>query len=211
MQVELQAFLDYLRVECGLADRTLEAYSHDVRRFFTRLEEFEVKALTNVTTDHVISHMIALRGDGLKPPSVARALAALRMFFRFLLGEGMIPADPTDRVEAPAKWHRQPIFLTAAEVERLLAAPEARKLKSKRLAVDDPFGLRDRAILEVLYATGARVSEVSDLKPESVNLDVGYLRVRGKGTKERIVPLGRPAISRAAGTSRISATRARSS
>jgi len=181
LQSELTAFLDYLRAECGLADNTLEAYGRDIRRLFKRLETTGVASLSEVTTAHIIKHVVALRDEGLEPTSASRALSALRMFFRFLLGEGMLEHDPTDTVEAPSKWRRLPMVMTSAEVERLLAAPEG----------DDPYRIRDRAILETLYATGARVSEVIAITPDAVDLDVGYVRVRGKGNKERIVPLGR--------------------
>jgi len=183
LQSELTAFLDYLRVECGLSDNTLEAYRRDIRRLYGRLDGLGVTSVEAVTTDHIVRHMVMLREEGLKPSSAARALSAMRMFFRFLVGEDMLGKDPTDTVEAPSKWRRLPMVLTSPEVDALLAAPEG----------DDPFRIRDRAILETLYATGARVSEVIGVTAGAVDLDVGYVRVRGKGDKERIVPLGRRA------------------
>ncbi len=183
MQSSLTSFLDYLKVECGLARNTLDAYRRDVTGLIRHFEDTGVASPGEAKPEDILGHLTAIRRRGLKASSIGRAVAAIRMFFRFLHGEGLIPDDPTSTIEAPSKWKRLPMVLTPDEVDRLLDVPHPAR----------PLGKRDRAILETMYATGARVSEVVTLDPQSINLEVGFLRVRGKGDKERIVPIGEKA------------------
>jgi integrase/recombinase XerD len=179
------AFLRYLAVERGLSVNTQEAYGHDLKRFALTLKASRVP-LNRARRQDLLSHVRSLRQAGLSPKSVARAINTLRMFYRYLLGEGEIRQDPTSELDVPRTWKSLPRFLTFEEVDRLLSVPDVGK----------PLGLRDLAMLEVLYATGIRVTELISLKREDLNLQVGYLTCLGKGSKERIVPLGRKAIER---------------
>ncbi|HEY3447000.1 MAG TPA: site-specific tyrosine recombinase XerD [Myxococcales bacterium] len=178
-------FLDFLRSERGLAGNTLEAYSRDMRDYLDALGKARVGDPDDVTSEHVQRHLVALHKRGLAHRSQARHLAAIRGFHRFLLRERHAKKDPTEDLETPRTRRKLPIFLTVEEVERLLAAPKDAT----------PAGERDRAMLEVLYATGLRVSELCGLTAEDVNLRDGYLIAKGKGSKERVVPLGDYAVA----------------
>jgi len=181
----LVAFLRYLAVERGLAANTQQAYGHDLRRLTLSLKAARVP-LNRARRQDLLAHVRSLRQAGLSPKSVARAINTLRMFYRYLLAEGEIRQDPTSELDVPRTWKSLPRFLTFAEVDRLLSVPDVSK----------PLGLRDLAMLEVLYATGIRVTELISLKREDMNLPAGYLTCLGKGSKERIVPLGTKAIER---------------
>jgi integrase/recombinase XerD len=170
-------------VERGLSANTLDAYGRDLKRFETSLREGRI-APGRARRQDLLAHVRSLSQAGLSPKSVARAINTLKVFYRFLLAEGEVKQDPTSDLDAPRTWKSLPRFLTFDEVDRLLAAPDP----------DKPLGLRDRAMLEVLYATGIRVSELLSLRVEDLNLSVGYLTCLGKGSRERIVPLGRKAI-----------------
>jgi len=180
----LDAFIAHLRAERGLSPRTVEAYAADLVGYFEWLRPAGVRRPDEVRQEHVRGHLATL-GRRLSPRSQARHLAALRMFHRFLVAERHAPDDPTELVETPRQSRRLPVFLTVDEVEALLEAPKK----------TTPAGLRDRAMLHVLYATGLRVSELVGLSVNSVQLDAGYLIARGKGDKERLVPLGRRAVA----------------
>ena len=172
-------YLDYLAIERGLAKNSLSSYQHDLRRFTKWLDEHEV-ALENVERLQIVKYFQALRRAGISARSVARALAAIRGLFRFLVAERHLTHDPTENIENPKLWANLPKSLQPSEVEALLAAPDRAK----------PEGLRDAAMLELLYATGLRVSELIRVKVDDVVLDGGFLRTIGKGSKERIVPFG---------------------
>jgi len=179
----IDAFLDYLTVECGLSVNTLQAYQRDLERFAASLgRDPDWDA---ATPDRVVAFLMAEKSRGQAVASVSRALVAVRMFFRFLSGEGLIKRDPTEHLESPRLWQTLPEVLNRRAVDAMLSAPSAAL---------DRWPLRDRAVLEMLYATGARASEVADMTRESVNRDVGYVLAVGKGRKERIVPLGRRAL-----------------
>jgi integrase/recombinase XerD len=172
-------YLDHLRVERGLSPRTLEAYGHDI----ARLREFAAsrkRGLLGLRQADLSAFIGALRDGGLSARTVARSVHALRGLFRFAVREGRLDADPMENIRAPRAFHALPRYLTPAQVEALLAAPDVRT----------PLGVRDRAILEVLYATGLRVSELIGLRAPDVDLNVGLLTAFGKGRKERLVPLG---------------------
>jgi len=181
----LSTFLRYLAVERGLSANTLEAYGRDLKRFEESLRNCRIN-LRSARRQDLLTHVRSLRLAGLSPKSVARAINSLRMLYRFLLSEGEVRSDPTADLDVPRTWKSLPHFLTFQEVDRLLSAPDTGR----------PLGVRDLAMLEVLYATGIRVSELISLRLEDLNLEVGYLSCMGKGSKERIVPLGRKAIER---------------
>jgi integrase/recombinase XerD len=181
----IEAFLDYLTVECGLSVNTLQAYQRDLLRFAASVGCEEGDGWSEVRPDQVVDFMVSEKARGNAPASISRALVAIRMFFRFASGEGIIARDVTEHLESPRLWQNLPEVLDRRAVDRLLAAPQAPA---------DRWPLRDRALLEMLYATGARASEVADLSLTSVNREVGYVLCLGKGNKERIVPVGRRAL-----------------
>ena len=178
----LARWLDHLDVERGLARNSLEAYRRDLEALSRGLGD---RPLEQATRDDLLAHLRAARLAGRSPRSVARWLVAVRAFFTWLLAEGVVSEDPTAHLDAPRSWRPLPRVLRAEEVEGLLAAPLR----------DRPRGLRDAAMLEVLYATGLRVSELCGLRLTDVHLDAGYLRCTGKGDKERVVPLGEEACA----------------
>jgi len=173
----LHRFLAYLRIERGLSTNTLVSYEHDLALYFEHLGSVDV---VHARPADVSTFLNFLYDRGLKPRSAARALAAVRGLHRFLLLEKATDRNPTAVVEAPRSFVALPHFLTVEEVDRLLAATEPNGRTS----------LRDRAMIEVLYATGLRVSELVNLRLDGVNLDAGFVRCIGKGSKERVVPLG---------------------
>jgi integrase/recombinase XerD len=175
-------FLDHLRVERGLAGNTIQAYSRDLMRFLHFLEEKGVGPL-DVSQAHMLAYMSSLQGK-ISIRSAARNLSTLKHFFRFLSTSGRIKSSPTRLLSTPKIPLKLPGVLSREEVERLLAQPDP----ASRL------GLRDRAMLELLYATGLRVSELVNLKVQNVNLQAGYVRTMGKGSKERMVPMGAKAL-----------------
>jgi integrase/recombinase XerD len=176
-------FLEHLVVERGLAQNSLDAYRRDLTRYAAYLR-MRRKAATSLDRTVIPRYLLALREAGLNPRSVARHLSAIRQFHRFLVREGIVAEDPTAHLESPRPWRRLPGVLSSAEVERLLAP---RPLQS-------PQAFRDRAMLEVLYASGLRVSELVGLRLSDLDFSVGVVRVLGKGNKERLVPLGEAAI-----------------
>ena len=175
-------FMNYLTVERGLSNNTVVSYSRDLVRFLRFLEERGLSPL-DVAHDEIIEYMGFL-GRQMAPRSAARHGSALRMFFRFLVSEGHRESSPARMLETRKVPMRLPSILSMDEVDRLLASPPP----------DIPRGKRDRAMLEVLYATGLRVSELVNLKVIHLNLEAGYLRTLGKGSKERLVPLGEKAL-----------------
>ena len=182
---EVLAFLDFLRVECRSSENTIDAYRRDCAKFAEFLAGLGVTELAGIGPRHISRFLREEVEAGRSPVSAARYLSTVRSFLKFLVAEGRVTASAAETVESPSLWRRLPVVLSSSEVERLINAPSC----------ETPFGLRDRALLEVLYATGARASESVGLTPEAVDLKVGYARVFGKGRKERIVPLGRAAIA----------------
>jgi len=204
--VRLEAFLDSLVVERGLSLNTAAAYRRDLEQHLRSLGGQGVRDLRQVQESHVIVHLARLRrlgaaprraqgftrlrrasperSRGAAPATLMRKVSAIRSFYRFLAREEVIPADPTTHLPAPRLVRQLPSVLPIEEVEQLLVQPD----------LSSPRGLRDRAMLELLYATGLRVSELVGLKRGEVNLEMGLVRCVGKGSKERIVPVGRPAL-----------------
>ena len=179
----IDRFLDALWLEKGLSDNTRAAYRSDLALFNGWLDERGVR-LAEAGREVILDHLAWRLANDYKARSTARLLSGLRGFYRFLLREGTIAVDPTLRVEMPRLGRPLPKALSEADVEALLAAPD----------IGDPLGLRDRAMLEVLYATGLRVTELVSLRLEQINPRQGVLRTFGKGNKERLVPLGHEAM-----------------
>jgi integrase/recombinase XerD len=175
-------FIHHLRVERGLAENTIASYSRDLSRFFLFLEKRDRSPL-KVSQDDVVDYIVSLRGI-LSPRSMARNLSSLKSFFRFLVSDGKIAVNPARLLNAPKLPKRLPSVLSREEVEALLSQPDSAH----------PRGQRDKAMLELLYATGLRVSELVGLKISNINLEAGYVRTLGKGSKERMVPMGAKAM-----------------
>jgi len=184
MQALLTDFCNYLNVERGLAENTIESYSRDLRQFSEYLQTMKIKSVHAVTKKDILSFLYYLQQNGKATATISRNLAALKAFFSFLVQENLLQGNPTANLESPKLKRKLPQVLTISEVERLLNAPD----------LNTPAGLRDKAMLEVLYATGVRVSELIRIKIADVNLETGFIRCFGKGSKERIVPLGKVAI-----------------
>jgi integrase/recombinase XerD len=184
----LSAFLDYLRVERGSAKLTIAAYSSDLAQFAGFLEKRH-QALTAARREDVRDFIQELFSNSLDGRSVGRKLSAIRHLYRYLLLDGKIDKDPTLNIDSPKQWKVLPKSLSRDEVEATLAATHPRNETARAQAL----ALRDRAMLEMLYAGGVRVSEVADARLEDLKLDMGYVLVRGKGDKECMVPLGVPA------------------
>jgi integrase/recombinase XerD len=180
----IAAFLNYAQVERGLAANTIAAYRRDLEKFRAFCEPRRLGP-AQVERQHVVDFLGRLYKQGLDARSVARQLVTLRTFFRFLAQEKVVRHDPVEHIESPRAWKRLPKFLTLEEVEKLLATADT----------TTPLGLRDRAMLEVLYATGLRVSELVKLKVADVQLEAGLVRCLGKGNKERVVPLGKKSLA----------------
>jgi len=175
-------FIAFLRAEKNLAAKTVDAYAADVAEYVRWLEKKKV-SLPLATQEDLLGHLEQLEKKGLSARSRARHIAAIRGFHRFLEEEGLSKTNPTRHVDSVKFLSKLPVFLSLEEVEALLQAPKA----------DTGAGLRDKAMLELLYATGMRVSELVGLGMEAVRLEEGYVKVRGKGQKERLIPLGRSA------------------
>lgn len=184
----LEQFHDYLAVERGSAANTQVAYARDLARFVTYATAAGIPGPDRVPARALREFVYHLKDLGLAPASIRRGISALRTYYRFLLDEGHVTEDPSERLEPPARWQTLPGVLSVAEVERLLAAP----------SLDDRFAFRDRAMLELAYGAGLRVSEWIGIGVRDVRFDEQLLRVFGKGSKERLVPIGRAAIGAAA-------------
>jgi integrase/recombinase XerD len=176
----IDQFLNYLLVEKGLARTTLESYSRDLLRFTDFMEQNGRREVSADDTPLLLKHLIQLRSEGLGARSRARHLVALRGFYRFLVQEKLLALDPAKLLDIPKSTLKLPDVLGVDEVQRLLNSPDTHT----------PQGIRDSAMLEVLYAAGLRVSELIRLKIQDAHLDAGFVRVFGKGSKERIVPIG---------------------
>ena len=180
----LQRFADYIALEQGLSPRTLEAYGKDLDRFAEYADVKGVAAPLDITARTLREYVYHLKDLGLSPASIRRNVSALRTYFRFLTGDGVVVRDPSERLETPKRWRELPDVLTVDEVQRLIAAP----------TLDDNMVFRDRAVLELAYGAGLRVSEWITLGVRDLMLEEGLIRVFGKGSKERLVPIGRSAI-----------------
>ena len=179
----IETFTTFLHLERGLSPNTVTAYRRDLTAFVEHLAVRKLTEINRVQRGDIMQYLMALKERGLKPTSLARKLVAIKVWFRYLTHERVLSQDPTSVLETPRTWKTLPDVLSVDEVTRLLTQPNGRK----------PQGIRDRAILELLYATGMRVSELSNLTMKDLHLDLGFLRCIGKGSKERIVPVGKTA------------------
>ncbi|HET7187404.1 MAG TPA: site-specific tyrosine recombinase XerD [Gemmatimonadaceae bacterium] len=184
----LAGFADYIALEQGLSPRTQEAYQRDLLRFAEYAEGKGAAAPPDITARLLREYVYHLKDLGLSPASIRRNVSAIRTYFRFLTGDGIVVRDPSERLETPKRWRTLPDVLTVEEVKQLLASP----------TLDDTLVFRDRALLELAYGAGLRVSEWISLGVRDLLLEDGLVRVFGKGSKERLVPIGRSAIGAAA-------------
>jgi integrase/recombinase XerD len=180
----IRSFLTYIRIEKGLAENTLLAYRRDLVKFADFVAKNHLEA-ERIVRSNLVDYLSSLYQRRLDSRSVGRHLASLRQFFRFLCSEGIIREDPALNIESPRFRHSLPSFLSLEEVERLLAQPDAKTV----------VGLRDKAMIELMYSTGLRVSELCGLRVSDLEMQVGCLRCLGKGNKERLVPVGRSALA----------------
>lgn len=179
----LDSFLEYLSVERGLAKNTIEAYKRDLKSYIYYLRKKNIIDINSSNRAIIVAYLLQMQKSG-KASSISRTCAALRSFYQFLFREHVISEDPTIDLDTPKLEQRLPKVLNTEEVEKLLSQPD----------ITTPLGLRDKSMLELLYATGMRVSELISLSVEDVNLETGFLRCMGKGSKERIIPVGSIAL-----------------
>lgn len=184
MQDELNDYLHYLRVERGLVNNTITSYHQDLVAFMAYLKRQQITSWASVDHYVVINYLAQLQEQDKAKSTVIHVVSTLRHFFRYLAGEGLIAEDPMLKVDTPKSGQHLPQVLTRAEIERLLMAPDT----------DKPLGVRDRAILELMYATGLRVSELVNLTLPELHLEMGLIQPVGKGDKERIIPVGEVAL-----------------
>lgn len=178
----IQQFLDYLLFERGLSINTINSYKLDLKGFVRFINEFSQQSpssILEVTYSNIAKYLAHLQELGLASSTVDRKMDSLRGFYKFLVSERLISDNPTELVESLKSWNKLPLVLSVKEVELLLAQPDT----------STPLGLRDKALLETMYASGLRVSEIVDLRVTDVNTEIGYLRCLGKGNKERVVPI----------------------
>ena len=184
MDAYIDRFIDHIRVERALSRNTVEAYGNDLKRFNEYLTEQEITDPTQVIEETAEAFLDCLNREGMSVRSRVRYTSSIRSFFNYLMREEIVQANPLELLESPRFLSKLPRYLTSEEIHALLAAPDD----------TTPWGTRDRAMLEVLYAAGLRITELIELRLNAVNLEVGYLIARGKGDKERIVPLGEDAV-----------------
>jgi len=173
-------FLNYIAVEKGLSKNTILAYGTDLKHFASYMDSRGIKDIDKINRQHITTYLLSLKDGGIGGNSISRALVAVKMFYRFLVQERLVKEDVAGILESPKLIRTLPSVLNFAEVEKILSGPDLR----------DPVGIRDKAAIELMYATGMRVSEMVELSVEGMNMDVGFVRCRGKGDKERIVPVG---------------------
>lgn len=184
MEDHLQSFIHYLTVEKGLSKNTLESYKRDLKQFTAYLISSGNNKIEEISRQNIVAYLMVLREQGKASSTISRNMASIRAFFQSLLKDQKITSDPSIHLETPKIERRLPKVLSIAEVETLLQTPQS----------STSFGQRDRAMLELLYATGIRVSELISLSLEDVHLQMGFVKCLGKGSKERVIPLGRAAI-----------------
>jgi integrase/recombinase XerD len=184
MESTIHVFLSYLRVEKGLAQNTILAYGRDLKRFAEFLGKRQKTQIESVNREDIVDFLASLYKEKLDSRSVARYLVSLRGLYKFAMMEELVTTDPTENLESPKVRSSLPTYLRVEEIDKLLQAPD----------LATPSGLRDRAMLEVLYSTGLRVSELLNLRIADIDMRMGCVRCIGKGDKERLVPIGRKAI-----------------
>ncbi len=182
MHALVDVFLDYVALECGLSANTLTAYGADLTRFFSFLEGRGIASVNAVTREHILDYLHLERERGLSVHSVSRHFVSIRVLFRFLYRENYLAHNIVAVMDTPRLWKLLPGTLSEREVDALLAAPVG----------DSPYAIRDRTLLNLMYATGMRVSEVTQLTLEDLHMDSNYVRCLGKGNKVRVIPFGTP-------------------
>jgi integrase/recombinase XerD len=180
----VERFRDYLALEAGNSAHTVDNYVRDIRRLVAHAGPRGARGPDAITAAQLREFVYALKDVGLAPSTIRRQISAIRTYYKFLVGEALAARDPSERIESPKLGRTLPSVLTVAEIERLLAAPNT----------DEPLAIRDRALLEFAYATGARVSEVVALRLQDVMYEEGLARLSGKGAKQRLIPVGRRAL-----------------
>ncbi|MBO0428181.1 site-specific tyrosine recombinase XerD [Vagococcus fluvialis] len=184
MKNHLEEYLHYLKIERGLSENTIQSYKRDLSQYFSFLDEKEISSWEQVNRYLVLDFLEFLRNEGKSSATIIRMVSSLRKFHQFLRQERMTDNDPMQHIDTPKKTQRLPKTLSIKEVEKIIESPDT----------NDALGIRDRAILEVMYATGLRVTELITLKLDDLHLSLGLLQTVGKGDKERIIPLGDVAI-----------------
>lgn len=184
MEKLVEDFIYFLTVERGLAKNTLESYKRDIKGYINYLKKKQIDDIQKANREEIVGYLTSLRDRGQAASSVSRSLASLRSFYQFMVQEGIMPDNSAQQVDPPRLEKKLPRVLSFQEVENLLSQPTEK----------EPAGMRDKAMLELLYASGIRVSELVLLNTVDFNPEVGFLRCRGKGMKERIVPIGSIAI-----------------
>jgi integrase/recombinase XerD len=180
VNVLIDQYLDHISLERGLSDNTRMAYSSDLKSFAIFLERKKIRSFNDVIRKNILDYLMEEKDRGLSVNSISRRLVAVKVFFAYLQQEGMLGRNVTEAMDSPKLWKVLPGVLSLKEVEKLLEMP----------AGDDRIAVRDRALFELMYATGMRVTEVTDLKLDDIHFDSGYLRCLGKGSKVRVVPFG---------------------
>lgn len=181
----VDSFLNYLIVECGLSDNTIKGYRSDLRNFSSYLENRSLKRFQELRPNMIIDFIEKEKQRRLSENSISRCLVTIKMLYKYMIMEGCISKNPMSSISSPKLYKRLPNVLHYDAVEKMLQMPDC----------NQKLGIRDKAILEMMYATGARVSEIATIKVEWLSLDYGYMRCQGKGSKQRIVPLGSQAIN----------------
>lgn len=185
MNALVEQFLDYISMERGLSPNTRAAYGDDLTRFVRFLESQNVKSFNIVTRKHLLDYLMSEKDRGIRVNSISRRLVAIKIFFRYLQQESLLSKNVAEVMDSPKLWKVLPEVMSMKEVEKMLESPVG----------DDKVSVRDRALLELMYASGMRVSEVADLKLDDIHFDEGYIRCMGKGSKVRIVPFGAKAMT----------------
>jgi len=184
-EVPVRDFLAYCKIECGFSTATLAAYAGDIRDLWVELVQLKLNSWADLTHPHINDHLRQLRDErGLELSSIARHVATIRVFCRFLHTAGVIEDNPAEQLEQPATWKKLPSVMADEQVQKLLSAPSP----------NDALYLRDVALLELLYAGGLRASELAEMPIRAIHFELGVCRIIGKGNKERLVPIGRPAL-----------------
>lgn len=191
MQITRRGFIIFLRIECGLMPASIEAYARDLESLMLFLQKRAINDITNATPEALIAHVRSMTADrGYSSSTISRHLATTKVFFRWLLATGKIENNPADHLDQPTKWKKLPGVLTPGQMRKLLVAPCPPEKPTKGMP---PLWLRDRAILELMYASGLRASEVGQIGQIDILEKIGVVRVLGKGDKHRLVPMGKPA------------------
>jgi integrase/recombinase XerD len=181
----VESFLNYLIVECGLSENTIKGYKSDLRNFSNYLKNKSIKRFHDLRANMIVNYIEKEKQRGLSENSISRSLVTAKMFYKYMITEGKISRNPMSSISSPKLQKHLPEVLHYKAVEKMLQVPDC----------NEKLGIRDKAILELMYATGARVSEVASIKVSWVSLDYGFIRCQGKGSKQRIVPIGTKAVN----------------